>query len=66
MAKGKGSKSGSSGLPASSATVNRWNMADDIPSDDEERFHHNRDQVLLNGDDGDDDQPGEDSSVQIP
>ncbi|PWN24765.1 hypothetical protein BDZ90DRAFT_282092 [Jaminaea rosea] len=57
MAKGKGSKSGSSGLPASSATLNRWNTADDIPSDDEERFHHNRDQVLLNGDDGDNDQP---------
>lgn len=56
MAKGGRSRASD----ASSASVARWETNDDIPMDDEETFHHNRDKILLGGNDGDsDDEQGE-------
>lgn len=46
----KSSNDGNRKILASSASVVRWNSADDLPLDQQEQFHHERDEVLLNGD----------------
>ncbi|KZV73735.1 hypothetical protein PENSPDRAFT_749962 [Peniophora sp. CONT] len=39
--------------------MKRWETADDIPMDDEDQFHASRDQILLDGAEGDEDDEGD-------
>lgn len=55
MAKGRGKQSRGGPAP-SSASVSRWETTEDIPTDAQEDFHHDRDRVLLNGTKADDDE----------
>lgn len=74
MGKRKGSRGGGRdgkpGGPAgtSSPSVARWETRDEIPLDDEERFHHDRDHVMLGGavDDGDESDAGESFLIALP
>ncbi|KAG8903132.1 hypothetical protein FRB99_003675, partial [Tulasnella sp. 403] len=45
------------------ASLSRWNRAEDIPLDDEEQFHNNRDRILLEGEESWDDGLGEGTEV---
>ncbi|TRM63969.1 Sas10 C-terminal domain-containing protein [Schizophyllum amplum] len=45
------------------ASVAKWNTAADIPMEDEDEFHTSRDQILLEGEDDDDDGLGQEDEV---
>ncbi|KAK7690394.1 hypothetical protein QCA50_007052 [Cerrena zonata] len=42
------------------SSVNRWNTSEDIPMDEEDRFHAGRDQILLGGEQSSEDEGDED------
>ncbi|KAF5389306.1 hypothetical protein D9757_003456 [Collybiopsis confluens] len=47
----------------SDAAINKWNVISDIPLDEEDQFHTSRDRILLEDNDGDDDENLEDEEV---
>lgn len=45
------------------ASVKRWERADDIPMDEEDQFHLNKDRILLEGEEEHDDSDGDEDEV---
>ncbi|KIM43375.1 hypothetical protein M413DRAFT_444202 [Hebeloma cylindrosporum] len=50
--KGRESRSKPKPLNRSDGKIKKWNTIEDIPMDEEDQFHHSKDQILLDGDKG--------------
>ncbi|KAL4250755.1 SAS10 family protein [Abortiporus biennis] len=61
--KPKGSKSGPKAFNKNDGKLKHWERLEDIPLDEEDRFHANKDRILLNGNEDDLDDEGDEDEV---
>ncbi|KAH9841823.1 Sas10 C-terminal domain-containing protein [Rhodofomes roseus] len=61
--KAKGSRSKPRGINPKDSKIAKWNKPSDIPLDEEDHFHASRDKILLDGDEYDDEDEGDEDEV---